>query len=363
MCIILLTLSLITGGRMMTNSFFPFTAIVGQEELRLALVLAAIDPRIGGVLAFGDRGTGKTTTIRSLADLLPQIKVVSGCPYGCRPTANAGPCSEGCPNITGKPPKAVLRPVPCVDLPLGIGEDRLTGALDIEKAMVEGRKEFQPGLLAEANNGFLYVDEINLLEDHIVDILLDVSASGENIVEKDGFSIKHPSRFVLIGSGNPEEGELRPQLQDRFGLAVTVTTPQNPTDRVEILKRRDAYERDPLAFRDAYKFKNGRLRGKIIRAKEALETIEIGDATFRFAAELCLELGSDGLRGELTLIKAGRARAALEGRTVVSIDDLVTLAPLVLAHRLRRDPMSDLPADASAAARVEKAVAACHERV
>lgn len=347
----------------MTHSFFPFTAIVGQEELRLALVLTAIDPRIGGVLAFGDRGTGKTTTIRSLADLLPPSKVTKGCPYGCTPAANRGPCAPGCPNSSDNRPAAALRPVPCIDLPLGIGEDRLTGALDIEKAMVEGRKEFQPGLLADANNGFLYVDEINLLEDHIVDILLDVSASGENIVEKDGFSIKHPSRFVLVGSGNPEEGELRPQLQDRFGLAVTVTTPQDPADRVEILKRRDAYERDPVAFREAYKFKNGRLRGKIARAKEALDTIEISDSAFQFAAELCLELGSDGLRGELTLIKAGRARAALEGRPVVSIDDLVTMAPLVLTHRLRHDPMSDMAADASSAIRVERAVAACHERV
>lgn len=343
----------------MTSGLFPFTAIVGQEELRLALVLASIDPRIGGVLAFGDRGTGKTTTIRSLAELLPKTKVIDGCPYGCPATQGGCKAAPGCPKESGSQSKPVMRGVPCVDLPLGVGEDRLTGALDIEKAMVEGRKEFQPGLLAAANNGFLYVDEVNLLEDHIVDILLDVSASGENIVEKDGFSIKHPSRFVLVGSGNPEEGELRPQLQDRFGLAVTVTTPMDPNDRVEILKRRGAFERDPEAFCEAYKFKNGRLRGKISRARDNLEAIEIGDEAFKFAAELCLELGSDGLRGELTLIKAGRAFAALEGRSAVTIQDLQKLAPLVLTHRLRRDPMSDLPS----AARVERALAACHERI
>lgn len=343
----------------MTKHMFPFTAIVGQADLRLALVLAAIDPRIGGVLAFGDRGTGKTTTIRSLADLLPKSKVTDGCPYGCTWQADAKPCSPQCSKSGNAKVKAVMRPVPCVDLPLGVGEDRLTGALDIEKAMVEGIKEFQPGLLADANNGFLYVDEVNLLEDHIVDILLDVAASGENIVEKDGFSLKHPSRFVLVGSGNPEEGELRPQLQDRFGLALTVITPTDVKDRVEILKRREAFERNPKVFVDSYKHKNARLRGKITRAQVSLDAVEVDEQVFQFAANLCLELGSDGLRGELTLIKASRAYAAMEGRMLVEVTDLIKLAPMVLTHRLRHDPLSDEPSEA----RLERALQNCHERI
>ncbi len=342
----------------MTSKSFPFTAIVGQADLRLALLLAAIDPRIGGVLAFGDRGTGKTTTIRSLAHMLPPDKATFGCPYGCKPDSTVGPCAPGCPKSEGKKTKIASRPVSCVDLPLGVSEDRLTGALDIEKAMVEGKKEFQPGLLADANNGFLYVDEVNLLEDHIVDILLDVAASGENIVEKDGFSIRHPARFVLVGSGNPEEGELRPQLQDRFGLAVNVTTPMDPRERVEILKRREAFEADSEAFHAAYKHKNSRLRGKVTRARTALDAIEVDDKVFHFAAELCLALGSDGLRGELTLIKASRAYAAFEGRKTVVVEDLVKLAPLVLTHRLRQDPLSDMPSSA----RIERALDACYER-
>lgn len=332
---------------------FPFAAIVGQHDLRLALVLAAIEPRLGGVLAFGDRGTGKTTMIRALAATLPPISVTKGCPYGCAPTAGLGPCAPGCPRpLKGRVPTEKKTP-PSIDLPLGSSEDRLTGALDIEKAMLDGVKEFQPGLLAEANGGFLYVDEINLLEDHLVDILLDVAASGENLVEKDGFSIRHPSRFVLIGSGNPEEGDLRPQLQDRFGLSVTVKTPTDIEERVEILRRRDAFEQDASGFIDTYKGKTRHLRGRITRARNLLDEIETSDAIFRFAADLCLALGSDGLRGELTLVRAARAFAAYEGRREISTEDVIKLAPMTLTHRLRRDPLSTESSDA----RIHRALA------
>ena len=227
---------------------YPFTAIVGQDDMKRALTIAAVDPGIGGVLVLGERGTGKSTTIRALAALLPKIDVVSGCSYQCDPLASRpGLCAQ-----CGKPsdaPDAKAVTIPVVDLPLGSTEDRVVGALDIERALVNGEKAFQPGLLAQANRGFLYVDEVNLLEDHIVDALLDVAASGENVVEREGLSVRHPAQFVLVGSGNPEEGELRPQLQDRFGLSVDVRTPGDVPTRVEIIRLREAFDLDRTAFR------------------------------------------------------------------------------------------------------------------
>ena len=227
---------------------FPFAAIVGQDEMTLAIQVVAVDPSIGGVLVLGDRGTGKSTAVRALADLLPPIQVVKGCPYRCDPSQPA----QACPVCQTKDPKtktAVERQaVAVVDLPLGATEDRVVGALDLEKALSQGIKQFSPGLLAQAHRGFLYIDEVNLLDDHLVDLLIDVAASGENLVEREGLSVRHPARFVLVGSGNPEEGELRPQLLDRFGLSVQVRTPQDLALRVEIIKRRDAFERDPSAF-------------------------------------------------------------------------------------------------------------------
>src|SRR5210317_2054747 len=225
---------------------YPFSAIVGQDDMKLAMILTAIDPKIGGVLVFGDRGTGKSTAVRGLSALLPKISVVQGCPVN---SAHGQDVPEWGPKLDGTITQ-ILTPV--IDLPLGVSEDRVTGALDIERALMDGVKAFQPGLLAAANRGYLYIDEINLLEDHIVDLLLDVAQSGENVVEREGMSIKHPARFVLIGSGNPEEGELRPQLLDRFGLAVDVATPQDLDDRVEVVLRRDAFERDPEAFTQAW---------------------------------------------------------------------------------------------------------------
>ena len=227
---------------------FPFSAIVGQDEMKLAILIAAVEPRIGGVLVFGDRGTGKSTAVRALAALLPPMKVVAACRYGCDPAYKGGACAECATLKAGGRPKTRLAPVPVVDLPLGATEDRVVGALDLERALTQGVKAFEPGLLARAHRGFLYIDEVNLLEDHLVDLLIDVAASGENVVEREGLSVRHPARFVLVGSGNPEEGELRPQLLDRFGLAVEVRTPTELAARVEVVRRRDAFERDPEAF-------------------------------------------------------------------------------------------------------------------
>lgn len=330
---------------------YPFAALVAQEEMKRGLILAAIDPAIGGVLILGDRGTGKSTAVRGLADLLPPMKAVRGCRYNCE-TAVAG---GSCPHCgTGDEPCTThRRAVPVVDLPLGASEDRVTGALDIEKALVDGRKVFEPGLLASAHRGFLYVDEVNLLEDHLVDLLLDVSASGWNVVEREGLSIRHPARFVLVGSGNPEEGELRPQLLDRFGLSVDVSSPKEIKTRIEVVRRRDDYERDPAAFIRRFERQSAALRNRIKTARRALGAVTVSDAMLELATTLCLKLGIDGLRGELTLMRAARALAAYEHRPAVTSDIMLAVAPSTLRHRLRRDPLDE----AGSAVRVERAIA------
>jgi len=331
---------------------FPFSAIVGQEEMKLALLITSIDPSVGGVLVFGERGTGKSTAVRALANLLPKMHVVKNCRYGCDPAAEDELCSE-CRERRGTGElKSRLAPVPVVDLPLGASEDRVVGALDLELALTRGEKAFEPGLLARAHRGFLYIDEVNLLEDHLVDLLLDVAASGENIVEREGLSVRHPARFVLIGSGNPEEGELRPQLLDRFGLSVEVTTPSDVASRVEVVRRRDAYERDPKTFHARYKRKDGSLRKKLANGREHVGAVEVPDAALESAAGLCMRLGTDGLRGELTLIRAARAVAAFEGADAIDDDYLRRVAPLALRHRFRRDPLDD----AGSTVRVERAM-------
>ena len=321
---------------------FPFAAIVGQEEMTLAIQVVAVDPSIGGVLVLGDRGTGKSTAVRALADLLPPIQVVQGCPYGCDPAAK-NPCAHchAARAASGKKLPTLERPVPVVDLPLGATEDRVVGALDLEKALTQGVKEFAPGLLAQANRGFLYIDEVNLLEDHLVDLLIDVAASGENLVEREGLSVRHPARFVLVGSGNPEEGELRPQLLDRFGLSVEVRTPQDLALRVQVIKRRDAFERDPAGFRAEWEAANQKLRKNILKARSALERLEVGDDLLHLCAALCQKLGTDGLRAELTLLRTTRAMAALRGAKKVTLAHLREIAPMVLRHRLRRNPLDD----------------------
>lgn len=323
---------------------FPFSAIVGQDDMKQALMIAAVDRSIGGVLLFGDRGTGKSTAIRALASLLPKMRAVVGCPY------SADPADGYCEHCVCPRGKSRLVPVPVVDLPLGVTEDRVVGALDIERALVHGEKAFDPGLLARANRGFLYIDEVNLLEDHIVDLLLDVAASGENLVEREGLSVRHPARFVLVGSGNPEEGELRPQLIDRFGLAVEVVTSKDVKGRVEVIRRRDAYERDPAGFAKKWSRADGRLRRSIVKARERLDDLEPGDEILAKSAEICMALGTDGSRGELTLMRAARAFAALADAETVTLEHLRQVAPMALSHRLRRDPLDE----SSAGTRVER---------
>ncbi|MFM2185811.1 MAG: magnesium chelatase ATPase subunit [Pseudomonadota bacterium] len=339
---------------------FPFSAIVGQDEMKRAILITAVDPSVGGVLILGDRGTGKSTAVRALAALLPPIRAARGCPYHCdpaRPSMSCAACSDAgwSRNAPGESRACDvdLIPVPVVDLPLGATEDRVVGALDLEKALSHGQKSFEPGLLARANRGFLYIDEVNLLEDHLVDLLIDVAASGENVVEREGLSVRHPARFVLVGSGNPEEGELRPQLLDRFGLSVDVRTPTDIPTRVEVIKRRDAYERKPETFCAEWKPEDAKIRQQIEAARKRVADLPVPDEMLERAAALCMQLGTDGLRGELTLLRAARAWAALRGHKAVKVDDLRDVAPSALRHRLRRNPLDDT----GAGVRVERALA------
>ncbi len=330
---------------------FPFSAIVGQDEMKLALLIAAADPTIGGVLVFGDRGTGKSTAVRSLAGLLPMMPVVTGCPYNCAPGAEAGLCGHCGDRLPGAAPGHMAM-VPVVDLPLGATEDRVVGALDLERALSRGEKAFEPGLLARANRGFLYIDEVNLLEDHLVDLLIDVAASGENVVEREGLSVRHPARFVLVGSGNPEEGELRPQLLDRFGLSVEVRTPDDLATRIAIVRRRDAFDRDRAGFLAEWRVEDGRCRDRIEAARDLLPAVGTPDAVLEDAARLCMRLGTDGLRAELTLLRAARALAALDGEAEAARSHLLRVAPSALRHRLRRDPLDE----AGSTTRVARAI-------
>jgi magnesium chelatase subunit I len=341
-----------TGPKASMATPFPFSAIVGQDDMKLALLIAAVDPAIGGVLVFGDRGTGKSTAVRALAALLPPMKVVVGCPYNCDPAAPAGSC-ELCSGRKTTALKGRSVPVPVVDLPLGATEDRVVGALDLERALTQGVKAFEPGLLARAHRGFLYIDEVNLLEDHLVDLLLDVAASGENVIEREGLSVRHPARFVLVGSGNPEEGELRPQLLDRFGLSVEVKTPTDLAQRVEVIRRRDAYERDPEAFVTAWHKDDARVRRRLVAARDRLAGVRVTDAALERTTRLCMQLGTDGLRGELTLMRAARALAALDHAPEVTEEHLRRVAPSALRHRLRRNVLDDT----GSSTRVERALA------
>jgi magnesium chelatase subunit I len=332
---------------------FPFSAIVGQDEMINAIIIAAIEPRLSGVLIFGDRGTGKSTAVRALAALLPDMAAVAGCAYACDPADSMNLC-ENCRERQLKGNLPVLRAtVPVVDLPLGATEDRVIGALNLERALADGTKVFEPGLLARAHRGFLYIDEVNLLEDHIVDVLLDVAASGENVVEREGMSLRHPARFVLIGSGNPEEGELRPQLLDRFGLCVEVRTPTDIATRIEVVRRRDEYDRDPAGFTAKWQAADAALREHILQARAMLSEITVSDDVLEQAAKLCVALGTDGLRGELTLVRAARAWAAFQGAASVSTAHLRAMTSPALRHRLRRDPLDD----SLASTRVERVVA------
>lgn len=329
-------------------ALFPFSAIVGQDEMKLALLIAATDPSVGGVLVFGDRGTGKSTAVRALAGLLPPMQVVRGCRYHCDPKQKGA-----CTHVPADAVQLVDEvAVPVVDLPLGATEDRVVGALDLERALTSGEKTFEPGLLARAHRGFLYIDEVNLLEDHLVDLLLDVAASGENVVEREGLSVRHPARFVLVGSGNPEEGELRPQLLDRFGLSVEVKTPTDLEKRIEVVRRRDAFERDTVAFLARFKKADEQIRADLKKARQRLADVRVPDSALERGARLCMALGTDGLRGELVLLRAARAFAALEGDKDVGDRHVMRVAAPALRHRLRRNPLDD----AGSTVRVERAV-------
>jgi magnesium chelatase subunit I len=329
---------------------FPFSAVAGQDDLKTCLILTAVDPLIGGLLAMGDRGTGKSTTVRAFAALLPPIKAVKNCPYHCDPASPQTACDQ-CRSAASLKSETIA--VPVVDLPLGATEDRVAGSLDLERALARGEKVFEPGLLARANRGYLYIDEVNLLEDHLVDLLLDVAASGENLFEREGLSLRHPARFVLIGSGNPEEGELRPQLLDRFGLSVDVKTPQDVASWVTIVKRRDAYDRDAQSFTAAWENDEASLRQRITSARKRLADVTVPDSMQERVASLCLALKTDGLRGQLTLIRAARALAAFEKQKTVGMDHVRRMAMASLRHRLRRNPLDDT----GSSVRIERTVA------
>tara|TARA_B100000767_G_scaffold274783_1_gene308937 strand:+ start:1531 stop:2592 length:1062 start_codon:yes stop_codon:yes gene_type:complete len=327
----------------LTTPIFPFTAIVGQEEMKLALQLNVIDPKIGGVMIMGDRGTGKSTTIRAIADLLPEIEVVKNDPFNSHKTDLDLMGNEVKLSVQkGENIETEYIKIPMVDLPLGATEDRVCGTIDIEKALTEGIKAFEPGLLAKANRGLLYVDEVNLLDDHLVDILLDSAASGWNTVEREGISIRHPARFVLVGSGNPEEGELRPQLLDRFGMHAEIRTVKDPLLRVKVVEERTSFDQTPEAWVENYADEQQKLRDRIVDAQNLLSKVEL-DYDLRIKiSEVCSTLDVDGLRGDIVTNRAAKAYAAYDNRTKVTVDDIAQIITLCLRHRLRKDPLESI---------------------
>ncbi|MEO1392045.1 MAG: magnesium chelatase ATPase subunit I [Cyanobacteria bacterium J06634_5] len=319
------------------RAVFPFTAVIGQEDMKLALILNVIDPKIGGVMIMGDRGTGKSTTIRALADLLPAIDVAEGDAFNRAPN---DPDVQA--DREGQEINAAQKKVPMIDLPLGATEDRVCGTIDIEKALSEGVKAFEPGLLAKANRGLLYVDEVNLLDDHLVDVLLDSAASGWNTVEREGISIRHPAQFVLIGSGNPEEGELRPQLLDRFGMHAEIRTVRDPEMRVQIVEQRTEFDQNPDAFSAQCNAEQEALQQKIIEAQNRLADVTLEHEYRVKISEVCSELDVDGLRGDIVTNRAAKALAAYEGRIEVTLEDVQRVIALCLRHRLRKDPLESI---------------------
>jgi magnesium chelatase subunit D len=324
------------------NTPYPFSAIVGQEDLKLALLLNAVSPEVGGVLVRGEKGTAKSTAVRALARLLPPIRIVSGCPYSCDPEDPNPQCPVG-----SHPEDAPWewRPARLAELPVGASTDRLTGTLDIERALTEGEKAFEPGILASAHRGILYVDEVNLLSDHLVDLLLDVAAMGVNYVEREGVSVRHPSRFILVGTMNPEEGELRPQLLDRFGVTVEVSGNPDTNERVEIVRRHLRYEASPEDFATEWAAADRELSRGIEEAREGVLSVHLPEETLHKIAAVCTHLGVDGMRGDLVTAKAARALAAWESRDVVATEDVRRAALLALAHRRRRNPFEETGID------------------
>ncbi|MFC5800662.1 putative cobaltochelatase [Streptomyces formicae] len=316
------------------STLYPFTAVVGMDDLRLALLLNAVSPAVGGVLVRGEKGTAKSTAVRALADLLPGLTVVAGCRFSCAPAAPDPQCPDGPHDDRA----AATRPARMVELPVGASEDRLVGALDIERALSEGVKAFEPGLLAQAHRGILYVDEVNLLHDHLVDLLLDAAAMGASHVEREGVSVRHAARFLLVGTMNPEEGELRPQLLDRFGLTVEVAASRDPEQRVEVVRRRLAYDDDPAGFAARWADEEAALRERIVAARALLPQVVLGDATLRQIAATCAAFEVDGMRADIVMARTATALAAWAGRTEVLGEDVRQAALLALPHRRRRSP-------------------------
>ena len=319
------------------DTIFPFSAIVGQERMKLALILNAINPAIGGVLIRGEKGTAKSTAARSLAALLPEIEVVTGCPYSCEPDSPFA----GCDFCAGEQRRTVERQVRLVELPVSATEEAVVGTLDIEAAIREGSRRFEPGLLASAHRGILYIDEVNLLNDHVVDVLLDSAAMGRNFVEREGISFSHPAQFLLIGTMNPEEGDLRPQFIDRFGLAVEIDHIRDAERRADVVRRRIAYESDPPKFQSGWTDTESLERQRIADAKELLPSVTVEDGILTFIARLCAEHEVDGLRADIVIYKAAQTLAAYEGRTSVIPDDVLRVAEMALLHRMRRQPFDD----------------------
>ncbi len=325
---------------------YPFAALVGQERLKKALILNAVNPLIGGVLIRGEKGTAKSTAARGLAELLPPIPMVVGCPFHCDPEKIELMC-DACRQrqMEGEVLPRRERPMPVVDLPLGTTEDRLLGTIDIERAIKSGEKHFEPGLLAAANRGILYVDEVNLLDDHLVDVLLDAAAMGVNVVEREGISFTHPARFILVGTMNPEEGELRPQLLDRFGLCVEVTGLHNLQARMDVVQRRLAFEADPEGFGSRWQEEQEALRQAILTARERLDRVGYSEDLLRLITAICVDQGVDGHRADIYMLKVAQTLAAYRGREEVAAADVREAAVLVLPHRLRRKPFSDSEMD------------------
>jgi magnesium chelatase subunit I len=321
---------------------YPFTAIVGQELMKQALILNLINPKIGGVLIRGEKGTAKSTAVRALAELMPERRQVEGCPFHCDPED----LSELCDTCKKQLNEKGILPVETgrmrvVDLPVSATEDRVVGTLDIEEAIKKGEKKFEPGILAQANRSILYVDEVNLLDDHVVDVLLDSAAMGVNTIEREGISYSHPARFVLVGTMNPEEGDLRPQLLDRFGIVADVVGERTVDMRSEVIERRLAYEQDELAFAQQYEDVQQELKHRIETAKTLLPTVSCPQYVIETAAKVAIELNVDGHRADITMIKVAKTLAALGGRTDISVDDMLTSAKLSLPHRMRRRPFEE----------------------